>query len=37
MASGKEVVRAKTGVAFFDYERRRVAEVPPRFKELYGA
>jgi acyl-CoA thioesterase FadM len=37
MASGKEVVRAKTGVAFFDYERRRVAEVPPRFKQLYCA
>lgn len=30
--SGKEVARAKTSVAFFDYDRRKVAEVPEGFR-----
>jgi acyl-CoA thioesterase FadM len=28
---GREVARAKTGVAFFDYDRRKVVRVPARF------
>ena len=31
-ASGKEVARAKTGIAFFDYETRKVMPVPDRFR-----
>ena len=30
--SGKELARAKTGIAFFDYSRRRVVEVPAAFR-----
>jgi acyl-CoA thioesterase FadM len=32
--SGREVVRAKTGVVFFDYQQRAVAKVPKSFLEL---
>ncbi len=31
--SGKEVARAKTGIAFFNYETRKIAEVPEEFIE----
>ena len=33
--TGKEVARAKTGVVFFDYEKKKVVEVPAKFKSLY--
>jgi 4-hydroxybenzoyl-CoA thioesterase len=32
-ASGREVARGKTGIVFFDYQARRVAPVPARFRE----
>jgi len=31
--SGREVVRAKTGIAFFDYRARRLVEAPSGFRE----
>ncbi|MDY6861865.1 MAG: thioesterase family protein [Thermodesulfobacteriota bacterium] len=30
--TGKEAARAKTGMVFFDYEKKRVIEVPEQFK-----
>jgi acyl-CoA thioester hydrolase len=35
-ASGKEVARAKTGIAFFDYERRRVVPMPDAFRRAFA-
>jgi acyl-CoA thioester hydrolase len=35
-ATGKEVARAKTGIAFFDYERRRVVPMPEAFRAAFG-
>ena len=32
---GKVVALAKTGMVFFDYQARRIAEVPPRFKQAF--
>jgi acyl-CoA thioesterase FadM len=32
---GSEIARAKTGVVFFDYERRRIMPVPEKFKNLF--
>lgn len=32
MNSGKEVARVKTGMAFFDYTRRRVVPMPEAFR-----
>ena len=29
--SGREVARGKTGIVFFDYEKRQVAPLPPAF------
>ena len=34
-ASGREVVRAKTGIAFFDFGRRKVSRTPERFRALF--
>jgi len=34
--SGREAARAKTGVVFFDYERRRIARVPTGFVHRVG-
>jgi acyl-CoA thioester hydrolase len=34
--SGKEVARAKTGIAFFDYARRRIVEAPSAFRAAFG-
>ena len=31
-ASGREVARVKTGLAFFDYEKNRIAKMPDRFR-----
>jgi Predicted thioesterase len=30
----REVARAKTGIVFFDYEKRKVAPVPEKFKTI---
>lgn len=32
--TGKEVARAKTGIAFFDYQKRKLAEMPDKFREI---
>ena len=34
--SGKEVARVKTGIAFFDYARRRPTPVPEAFRSAVG-
>ncbi|MGB5062133.1 MAG: thioesterase family protein [Candidatus Competibacter sp.] len=34
-ASGREVARAKTGVVFFDYQKRAVQPVPQSFLDLF--
>jgi len=34
--TAKEVARAKTGIAFFDYEKRKIVEVPPGFRKLFA-
>lgn len=31
-SNGKEVARAKTGIVFFDYEKRTIASMPEEFK-----
>ncbi len=36
-ASGKEVARVKTGIAFFDYANRTPSPVPPAFRRLCSA
>ena len=33
VATGKEVARVKTGMAFFDYARRKVVPMPGAFRE----
>ena len=33
-ANGKEIARARTGIAFFDYEQNKMVPVPEKFKEL---
>lgn len=33
--SGKEVVRAKTGLVFFDYAKRKVVPVPQQFRKRF--
>ena len=32
--TGKEVARAKTGIVFFDYDKKKVAKVPEKFKGI---
>lgn len=34
-ASGREVARAKTGIVFFDYQKRAVAKIPQVFLDLF--
>ncbi|MDP1677407.1 MAG: thioesterase family protein [Bacteroidota bacterium] len=34
--SGREVVQAKTGIAFFNYEERKLAPVPEQFKKNFS-
>jgi acyl-CoA thioesterase FadM len=34
--TGREVVRAKTGIVFFDYKDRKAVAVPKAFKMLFG-
>lgn len=33
--SGKEIARVRTGVLFFDYDARRVVQVPERFRQAF--
>lgn len=33
LSSGREVVRGKTGIVFFDYAARRITTVPPAFRD----
>ncbi len=33
--SGREVVRAKTGIAFFNYEERKLMPVPEKFQKQF--
>jgi 4-hydroxybenzoyl-CoA thioesterase len=33
--SGKEIARAKTGIVFFDYEKRKPTKVPEAFKKHF--
>ncbi len=33
--SGREVVQAKTGIAFFNYQERKLAPVPERFQAQF--
>lgn len=33
--TGKEIARAKTGIVFFDYEHRKIVEVPGKFRALF--
>lgn len=33
-ATGKEIARAKTGIAFFDYKENKLVAVPEKFKLL---
>lgn len=35
-ASGKEVARVKTGIAFFDYAKRKLSSVPSEFRKVCG-
>ncbi|MEO8233629.1 MAG: thioesterase family protein, partial [Ignavibacteriota bacterium] len=33
-SNGKEIARAKTGIAFYDYKLNKLVPVPTKFKEL---
>lgn len=33
--TGKEVARAKTGLVFFDYDKRQIARMPDKFKKNF--
>ena len=35
-SNGKEVARAKTGIVFFDYQRRRPVKIPDAFMNAVG-
>ena len=37
LGDGAAVADLRTGMAFFDYSRRRPARMPPRFEEALGA
>jgi acyl-CoA thioester hydrolase len=37
MDGEKEVARAKTGIVFFDYERRKIAQTPQEFITLFAS
>ena len=34
--TGKEVVRAKTGIVFYDYEAQKIAKVPDKVRGLFA-
>jgi acyl-CoA thioesterase FadM len=33
--TGKELARAKTGILFYDYEEKKILQVPKKFKSLF--
>ena len=33
--TGKEIARAKTGIVFYDYQNRRIVDMPPKFRALF--
>jgi len=35
-SNGKEVARAKTGIVFFDYDKRTIASMPEEFKNRFS-
>ncbi|MBM4161121.1 MAG: thioesterase [Ignavibacteria bacterium] len=35
--NGKEIARAKTGIVFFDYEKRKIVPAPQKFTDLFSA
>jgi acyl-CoA thioester hydrolase len=35
-ADGKEIVRAKTGIVFYDYKNKKVLRMPEEFKQLFA-
>ncbi len=35
-STGKEVARAKTGVAFFDYGKKSIVRVPEKFRSVFA-
>lgn len=35
--AGKEIARAKTGIVFFDYEKKRMVRVPERFRAIMAS
>ncbi len=35
--TGKELARAKTGILFYDYEKKRILQVPKKFKSLFSS
>ena len=35
--TSKEIARAKTGLLFFDYEKRKMLPMPEKFKESCGS
>jgi acyl-CoA thioester hydrolase len=35
-ATGKEIARAKTGIAFYDYDNEKIVEVPSEFKKKFA-
>jgi acyl-CoA thioester hydrolase len=37
MDGEKEVARAKTGIVFFDYEKRKIAPLPEEFRTLFAS
>lgn len=34
-SNGREIARAKTGITFFDYEKRKIAPMPQKFQQLF--
>lgn len=34
--TGNDVAKAKTGIVFFDYSKRKIAETPEKFKSLFS-
>lgn len=36
VSTGKEIARAKTGIVFFDYEKKKPIPTPDRFRELFS-
>ncbi len=35
-SNGKEVARAKTGIVFFDYDKRTIASMPEEFRKRFS-